>query len=200
MENFNLPSIIQIYKKFFQKLIWAGLALILIIGLGFIGFILIHGENSSILEPLIAATIMVVKTSLNEIPLFNISTSGKVLAICLSFMGLVMVSFITSVITAFIVEGTLKETFWRKKMEKRISKLKNHYIVCGVEEAGYYIVKELHETQRPYILVDTDRKIIERIFQTIEDQIFIEGDPTDGNTLSKAGQASEPFNQGRCTM
>jgi voltage-gated potassium channel len=155
--------------------------------LGTLGFWLIGERNIFTLDYLFAAAITVIKTALNEIPSFTQHPYGKVLAIFLSFTGLVILSFIISSFTAFFVEGQLSETFRRRKMEKMISKLKNHYIVCGLEGAGFYIIKELHETKRPYVIVDIDRKNIEKILEKPQEYTFIEGDPTDSATLLKAG-------------
>jgi voltage-gated potassium channel len=64
--------------------------------------------------------------------------------------------------TAFVVEGELKEVFRRRKMEKIVSKFKNHYIVCGVTGVGFYLMGELFATKRLQAIVDIDKEKIEK--------------------------------------
>ncbi len=47
-------------------------------------------------------------------------------------------------------------------MNKRIEKMADHYIVCGVDGIGSHIVQELRTTARPYVVVDSDREKIDR--------------------------------------
>jgi voltage-gated potassium channel len=72
-------------------------------------------------------------------------------------------------------------------MEKMIGKLKQHYIICCIEGVGFYIAKELHSTQRPYVIVDHDKLIVEKVIGNLENGLFLEGDPTDSDILIKAG-------------
>ena len=46
-------------------------------------------------------------------------------------------------------------------MEKRIEKMKNHYIVCGIGMVGLYIVKELYQTRRHVVAIDMHEGVLE---------------------------------------
>ena len=72
-------------------------------------------------------------------------------------------------------------------MEKRIEKLRDHYVVCGADGVGLHIVRELATTGRPYLVIDTDAEKLGRIAAGAEDPAFIVGDATDNDTLLKAG-------------
>jgi voltage-gated potassium channel len=52
---------------------------------------------------------------------------------------------------------------------------------------GFYIVSELCATKRPHVIVDTDKKSAERSLGLFQDEVFIEGDATESDTLLKAG-------------
>jgi voltage-gated potassium channel len=90
-------------------------------------------------------------------------------------------------LTAFVVEGELNEAFRRRKMEKRIEKLRDHFIVCGADGVGTHVARELAATQRPYIVVDVDREKIERLHGGEDGPAWVVGDATDNATLEKAG-------------
>jgi len=57
----------------------------------------------------------------------------------LAFSGVGVLAYTLSNLTAFIVEGDLKEAFRRRKMEKVVHKFKDHFIVCGSGRVGYYL-------------------------------------------------------------
>ena len=71
-------------------------------------------------------------------------------------------------------------------MEKKARNSKGHYIVCGVGWVGSHIVNELYATHRPYVIVDINKDSIERIGENTAEEIIIEGDATENDTLLKA--------------
>ena len=72
-------------------------------------------------------------------------------------------------------------------MQGRINQLNDHYIVCGADGVGTHVARELASTQRPFLVVDTDREKIERFHGGDEGPAYIVGDATDNDTLRKAG-------------
>ena len=45
-------------------------------------------------------------------------------------------------------------------MEKRIKKLRQHFIVCGFGWVGRNVAHELQKTGRPFVAIDPDSKLI----------------------------------------
>jgi voltage-gated potassium channel len=105
----------------------------------------------------------------------------------LALAGIGIITYTLSSFTAFIVEGNLNEAFLRKKMEKSIRKLSDHFIVCGIEGVGHYIINELFETKNSHVIVDTSRQNIEKFLHDYHEDFFIVGDATDNDTLLEAG-------------
>ncbi|HAK88348.1 MAG: potassium transporter TrkA [Nitrospirae bacterium GWC2_46_6] len=177
----NLIS--EIYKKFF----WIGIALLDILLIGTIGYWFVGEGKYSMLDCLYMTVITIATIGYGEIVDMSNKPAGRIFTMILSFSGIGILTYILSSLTAFVVEGDLNETFRRRKMEKMIKKFKDHYIVCGIEGVGFHILSELHETQRPHVIIDLDRKKIERVLETFKDLVFIQGDATDNDTLLKAG-------------
>ncbi len=177
----------RIYRKFAAKIVWSGIVLFVMIVAGAIGFRMIATESFSALDYLYAAASTVFKTASGELFSLTKLPTGKVLAIVISFVGLIILTFIVSSFTAFLVEGHLSETFRRKKMERMIKKIKDHFIVCGSEGPGFHIITELFDTRRPFVIIDHDKKNLEKVADAFQDAPFIEGDATDTSTLSEAG-------------
>ncbi len=70
-------------------------------------------------------------------------------------------------------------------MESRISKLKDHYIICGFGRIGHLICREFDSRPMPFVVVEQDPHLIERINR--EGYMYVEGDATDDETLQAAG-------------
>jgi voltage-gated potassium channel len=106
----------------------------------------------------------------------------------LSFAGIGIMTYIMMSLTAFVVEGELNEAFRRRKMDKRIEKLRDHYIVCGSDGVGSHVISELTSTKRPFVVVDMDREKVDRLkVDEEEGPAFVIGDATDDETLRRAG-------------
>jgi voltage-gated potassium channel len=100
--------------------------------------------------------------------------------------GIGLMLYVFSVSTAFVVEGELKNIFWRRKMQKRIAGFSGHIIVCGAGETGLPIVEELVRTGRQVVVVDHDPERLHR-HKEVEGVGLIEGDATDEEVLDQAG-------------
>src|SRR4030043_26139 len=99
----------------------------------------------------------------------------------------VVLAYLATNLTAAVVEGELTKSFRRRRMEKLAAKARDHYIICGVGWAGLHIINELRQTKRPHVIIDLDKSKVDKSLETMSDELFIEGDATDNDTLLKAG-------------
>lgn len=180
----------RITPKFLKRLFGPGIALVLLLVIGTVGYLLIGNGRYSLLDCFYMTMITISTIGYGEIIDLSGSPNGRLFTIAVAVSGIGILTYILSNTTAFIIEGELKEIFRRKRMEKRIQKLTGHFIVCGMDRVGRYIVTELLLTNRSFVFVDIDRAKIETALESFQDQVFIEGDGTDSDTLSRAGIAS----------
>jgi voltage-gated potassium channel len=100
-----------------------------------------------------------------------------------SVAGIGLLAYFLTSLTAFAVEGELTRSFRRRRMEKTARSLHEHYIVCGESTVSRHIRQELKTTGRPYVVIGAKECPV----PGISDAVFVEGDPTDNETLIKAG-------------
>lgn len=95
--------------------------------------------------------------------------------------------YFASTITAFVVEGELKNVLAAQRLRKRIKKMKDHFIVCGAGSTGRAIIKELIATGRPVVALDTDEAELKEIAEDHPkaDFSYIVGDATDDEILDQ---------------
>ena len=86
---------------------------------------------------------------------------AEVFSIFIIFWGIGVVGYALSSLALMFVEGHIQK-FWRGRvMEKKIKKMQNHYIICGMDEVSEEIIKELTKEEKEYVLIDEDLENIQ---------------------------------------
>jgi voltage-gated potassium channel len=174
-------------SQIYRKLIWACLILAIILMIGTTGYWLIGEGQYSLIDAFYMTVITVTTIGFGEVIDLSGNAVGRIFTIFTAFSGIGVLLYIVTNLTALIVEGELGESFRRSKMQRMASKAKDHYIVCGSGLTGFHIISELRATKRPRVIVDIDKNKIYKTLEAFPDEVFIEGDASDSNTLLKAG-------------
>ena len=114
-----------------------------------------------------------------------LSVAGRVFTMFLILGGMGIIFYGVTEVTSFIVEGEMSGLLRRRRMNRKISRLSNHTIVCGWGNTGYYVVDELVRTRRPFVVVEKDASKINELAE--KEIMFVEGDATSDATLIAAG-------------
>ncbi|RJP64478.1 MAG: potassium channel protein [Candidatus Abyssobacteria bacterium SURF_17] len=110
----------------------------------------------------------------------------RMFTVVLILSGMAIIGYSFSTVTSIMVEMDLGGAFKRRKMNKDISKLRNHFIVCGSGATGTCIVQELLKTATRFVIVERDHARLETL-QKLDELLYVEGDATDDDVLLKAG-------------
>lgn len=165
----------------YKRLIGMFLALAGIIVTGMAGYSLI--ENWSLLESLYMTVITISSVGFMEV--HPLTASGRIFTIFLILCGSGVLIYSVSLITAFIVEGKLTDAIRRRKMNRRIRALKGHYIVCGADQTGLYVIEELVKTKKDFVVIEKGAVRIKELMG--RDILCIEGDASHYAVLEQAG-------------
>jgi voltage-gated potassium channel len=114
-----------------------------------------------------------------------LSTNGRVFTIFLIIIGVGVVAYGISAMTAFFVEGELRDVLRRRRMHSKIEKMSGHYIVCGSGHSGQEILRELTATKRPVVIVERDPETHQKLAD--EGFLVVMGDATGDEALQLAG-------------
>lgn len=106
----------------------------------------------------------------------ELSRFGRIHTIYIIGSGLTIGAYTIGSLLKLVVEGELTQTIGRRKLDKIISSLKNHYIICGYGRIGRLIVKELHSKKINFVVIDNDPEAIEQL--KIEKHNYINMDAT----------------------
>ncbi|MBI5799345.1 MAG: potassium channel protein [Verrucomicrobia bacterium] len=83
-----------------------------------------------------------------------LSSAGRVFTIFLILGGMTTVSYGALTLTALVADGELAQLLKRRRMDKAITQLTNHYIICGLGKTGEHVVAELLQTGKQVVVVD----------------------------------------------
>ncbi|MEK6557868.1 MAG: NAD-binding protein [Candidatus Margulisiibacteriota bacterium] len=169
-----------------QKIISALLIFFVTMGVGVIGYLVISPQ-STFLDALYMTVITLATVGYGEIVDLSHNPAGRIFTIILIMFGMGNILYVATTITEFFTDGELQELIRRRKMEKLISKLKDHIILCGAGIIGRKIIEELTKTETPFVLVTLDHHEIHDLGLFYKDLLFIEGDPSTETTLISAG-------------
>ena len=114
-----------------------------------------------------------------------LSQAGRALTIVIIILGISVGAYTISLLVRAFIEGELAKIVGRKIVQKQISELKNHYIVCGFGRIGRIICNELAAGKIDFVVIEHDPVIIERIES--KNYLFLEMDATSEEALLKAG-------------
>ncbi|BCB95726.1 potassium transporter TrkA [Dissulfurispira thermophila] len=162
-----------------KRLILSALLITLIIGFGTAGYTIIEGW--SILDSIYMTIITLASVGYKEV--HELSYNGRIFTIILIIGGVGTVLYALNNGAKLILEGEFKEVFGRKRLEKKIRELKNHYIVCGYGRMGKIICRELRGKNIKFVVIE--KKL--DAFEERGDMLILEGDATRDEILREAG-------------
>ena len=174
-----------------RRLLYALLALTTMTATAVIGYQVLGGPHVGFLQSLYMAVITLAGVGYGEIIDTSHNPALRIFNMFVVGVGVMITVYVFSVVTAFLVEGEIRNIFWRRTMQKRIRELKDHFIVCGLGDTGRYTVEELHKTGTPFVVIESHEDSILR-FQEHEsgrykEILYIIGDATDEAVLDEAG-------------
>ena len=73
----------------------------------------------------------------------EISKIGRVFTVFLVFTGVGFCIYVAGSVVQFMVEGQIRSILGRRRLDKKIDRLKNHYIICGYGRIGRVLCKNI---------------------------------------------------------
>ncbi len=156
-----------------------GLALLALVALGTAGFHFLEGW------PWFDGLYMVVTTftTIGYQEVHPLSHPGRIFNLVLILAGVSLVLVTIGVLTQALLEFELQAFFGRRRMERDISRLSDHYIICGAGRVGRSVARELARKPAPFVVIEQN----EAKAQRHADWLTIVGDATQEATLRSVG-------------
>src|ERR1051325_2519013 len=143
----------------YRNIIIAVLAVLSAIGIGAVGFHLIEGW--SILDSLYAAAQTVTTVGYGDVT--PATRPGRVFAMVFMLAGVGVVLYALTATVHGIVQSELVATFGERRQTRKMSKLRDHYIVCGAGRVGSHLVRSLMSANEAFVVIERDSRRIEEL-------------------------------------
>ena len=164
-----------------RHLIISLLISILILALGSLGYMIIEGWP--FIDALYMTVITISTVGFKEVN--QVGAAGRIFTIFLVFSGVGFTLYVAAAIVQFMVEGRIRIIMGRRRLNKKIERLKNHYIVCGYGRIGRVLCRHLRRANIDIAVIEKDSELIPVMDE--DGVLYINGEAADENTLIKAG-------------
>ena len=165
------------------------LFIVLVITAGTFGYMLLEGW--SFFEGVYMVIITLSTVGFMEVrPLSYIS---RVMTMLVIFGGVGAFFYLGSSLAQMLVEGKFRNVLGRRRVQKIIDELKDHYIVCGFGRIGRVVAQEIKKEGFDVVVIEKNQDALARLEQ--EKMLFIAGDATEDEKLLAAG-----LNKAKCLI
>ena len=170
------------YVDSFQRILIPILFVIIALLIGTLGYEIV--ERMSFIDALYL-TLTTISTTSSHANFKPLSTQGIIFSIFFIALSVFTVVYAVGAIVEFIVEGNIIGLRRRKKMEKRLEEIKDHYIISGFGRVGHQIAMQFEAEGIPYVVIDMKPETAIELEQ--KGIPFIIGNVSSDEVLEKAG-------------
>ncbi|MFO7754092.1 MAG: NAD-binding protein [Desulfobacteraceae bacterium] len=154
---------------------------VLIFAGGTTGYVLIEGW--SVLDSAYMTAITV--STVGYLEVHDVSTAGRIFTMVLIFVGVGYFLYLAGVIVQSIVEGEIVNVLGRRKLNKEIERLENHYIVCGYGRIGRMLCRLIKDETSGILVIEKDEALVPVLEE--DNMLYLHGDASSEEVLRKAG-------------
>lgn len=156
---------------------------IVLLFVGMLGYKWIEGDSWTWLDALYMSAITLTTVGYGET--HPLSNPGRLFTIVYLFFGVFTLFYTATEIIRAIVSGQLRNVVGRERMERTLSQLKDHVVVCGLGRMGRLICHDFEKQEVPFVIIDSDAALLNEI--VFEHGIPLHGDATSDEVLLHAG-------------
>lgn len=118
-------------------------------------------------------------------PHSEMSTSEEMFTLSIAVLGVLVFFALIAIVADAFAEGLLGTGSRRRKMQRRIDQMRNHFIVCAYGRVGRAVCGELEGDGVPFVVIDLKEELSDQMAADGVD--FLIGDPTRDAVLKSAG-------------
>ncbi len=177
-----------VLSPMFKRLIYGLVAILIVIIGGGIGYWLIGDGKWPLGDCLYMTVITITTVGYAEVlPNMDATEYARLFTVILLVFGTGTIVFFASTVTAFIIEGDLKNVLFASRLKKRMKRMKDHVVVCGAGSTGRNVIAELIKTGVPVVAIDTRESELKEIADANPKAEFsyIVGDATDDDVMAQ---------------
>ena len=155
--------------------------IVVVLVVGTIGFKVI--EDWNLLDSFYMTVITVSTVGYDEV--HPLSQTGRGFAAVLIILGVGATFYALMLFFELLVEGQIRGVLGKRKMQRGLRGMKDHYIVCGYGRVGSQVVAELQRRKNKIVVIENRPPMQDELKE--KGIHFVPGDATDDKVLLEAG-------------
>ena len=180
-----LNDILQ--SRHFRRLAYGSVLLLIITVIGTLGYHEIGSPNATWVDSFYMTFITIATIGYGEIVDLSQHPMGRLFTVFISVLGIGTLSYLFSMVVALLIDADLNAGLRKKRMEKEIAGLSDHYVICGIGRVGSNVATELLKTKRPFVVIESDREALDNWLEHHPKTLHLHDDAADDDALHKAG-------------
>jgi voltage-gated potassium channel len=115
----------------------------------------------------------------------NLSRAGQIFTVVLLLVGVGAALYTFTLLATMVVEGGLPKRLQRRRHERMLETIKDHFIICGYGRIGSIVARQFNRQGVPYVVIERDP---ERLQVAIDEgALGVEADASREDVLKRVG-------------
>lgn len=163
-----------------RRVAYAAAGLVVTLIFGTIGFH--HYLSESWLQSFYRSIVTASLTGLDTVPR---NDGARIITILVVLSGLVLIGYVAAAIVEAIAGDAISGALAKRRRQRAIERLENHFIICGYGRVGRRVAEEFAANDVPFVVLDFSEDAIEEASEA--GVLFIEGNGVEDEDLAQAG-------------
>jgi voltage-gated potassium channel len=164
-----------------QRLHVSVLIFLSIIFFGTLGYMVVEGMP--LFDSLYMTVITISTVGFSEVR--PLSPPGRAVTMLIIIASITIGGYAISMMARMLIEGELRRSFERRRMERLIRDLDNHIIICGYGRIGRIVCREMVAGNIDFVVIEQDPEAVAELEQA--KYLYLQMDATTEEALIKAG-------------
>ena len=140
-------------------------------------------EKWSLLDAMYMTIITISTVGFKEI--HPVGIAGRVFTIWLVVFGVGFTLYVAAAMVQFLVEGQIRAILGRRRLDRQIDRLKDHYIICGYGRIGRVLCRRLRDKPINLVVLENNPELISAMDE--DGVLYIMGEASEEANLIKSG-------------
>jgi voltage-gated potassium channel len=175
--------------RHFSGLLYGSILLLLVTSVGTLGYHAIGAPSATWIDSFYMTFITIATIGYGEVVDLSQHPMGRLFTVFISVVGIGTLSYLFSTLLALLMDSDLNASLRKKRMEKLISHMNGHYVVCGIGRVGSNVATELIKTKRAFVVIERDRTALDNWLSHHPETLYLHDDAADDDALQRAGVA-----------
>jgi voltage-gated potassium channel len=164
-----------------QGPVFAVALLVLIIAGGTIGYVVIEGWGAWDAFYMTIITI----TTVGYMEIHPLSRAGQAFTVVLLLSGVGAALYTFTLLATVVVEGGLPKRLQRRRHERMLESIKDHFIICGYGRIGSIVAQQFRRQRIPYVVIERSPDRVQTAIE--EGALGVEADASREEVLKRVG-------------